>query len=151
MRTCKFKKIPFFIAKNFLLCFATNGRFFYSYQTAILCHVTLQDVKSMLCIAYCNQTDFCFFQVLEHFEHTLQNLIDCFLDQVYPMRYNKMWCLKIQWTYDYWTILPDWTDYQTINVTEGSDFVEDYLSNIKLLQSIPSGLVKEDKGWILDI
>ena len=37
-----------------------------------------------------------------------------------------------------------------IYVTEGSDFVEDFLDSIKLLQIIPTGLVKESKGWILD-
>ena len=31
---------------------------------------------------------------------------------------------------------------------EGSNFVEDYLDSIKLLQIIPTGHVKEDKDWI---
>ena len=36
-------------------------------------------------------------------------------------------------------------------VTVGSDFVEDYLGSIKLLQIIPTGLVKEVRVWILDV
>ena len=36
--------------------------------------------------------------------------------------------------------------FSTINVTEGSNFVEDYLVSIRLLQVIPTGLVKEDNN-----
>ena len=36
----------------------------------------------------------------------------------------------------------------SLYVTEASDFVEDYLDSIKLLQIIPTGLVKEDRVWI---
>ena len=34
---------------------------------------------------------------------------------------------------------------------EGSDFVEDYLDGIKLLKIIPTGLMIEDKGWVLSL
>ena len=38
-----------------------------------------------------------------------------------------------------------------MNVTVGSDFIEDYLDSIKRFQIIPTGLMKEDIVWILDV
>ena len=43
-------------------------------------------------------------------------------------------------------------DYRvSMNVTVGSDFIEDYLDSIKRFQIIPTGLMKEDIVWILDV